>query len=359
MISCHTIWKGRAGILALCDEKQFRYEVTKTATQKEVWNNSERLESYFQKIEREHVPRAIIKQHSFVTKPAQSPDLDYGYARLWYGVSTESHPDIVHGSDPEAGEMNSVVRSRHVLFIQVPNMTKSEDMDLASFQSECSDKEMQKVFGRQRCTVTLGTSTEGFPKIAKFVVQWNVSGKMVPHRQFTASMSRDPPSLFSLIAQLAFHGPLWQLQPFRKAGFIPPLLFQSCIEEEVCGGTRCSRMSMPEVAFLMEISTIPKRHTMCLRALSKLFLNSVKLGGETTSLESLFLCPTNLWVKNLLLISNLNLPDIEPKPSLTQLTQLQAIPLGPASGHQREEIDAVPCEEAAHHNEAFSQYPPS
>ncbi|OWK61520.1 hypothetical protein RLOC_00005780 [Lonchura striata] len=47
-------------------------------------------------------------------------------------------------------------------------------------------------------------------------------------------MSRDPPSLFSLIAQLAFHGPLWQLQPFGKAEFIPPLLFQPCIEEEVC-----------------------------------------------------------------------------------------------------------------------------
>lgn len=54
-------------------------------------------------------------------------------------------------------------------------------------------------------------------------------------RRFTVSVSRDPPSLFSLIAQLAFHGPLWQLQPFRKAEFIPPLLFQPCIEEEVCG----------------------------------------------------------------------------------------------------------------------------
>ncbi|KAI1243649.1 hypothetical protein IHE44_0001282 [Lamprotornis superbus] len=54
-------------------------------------------------------------------------------------------------------------------------------------------------------------------------------------RRFTVSMSRDPPSLFSLIAQLAFHGPLWQLQPLRKAEVIPPLLFQPCIEEEVCG----------------------------------------------------------------------------------------------------------------------------
>ncbi|KFR14276.1 hypothetical protein N306_11279, partial [Opisthocomus hoazin] len=42
---------------------------------------------------------------------------------------------------------------------------------------------------------------------------------------FAVSMSRDPLSLLSLIARLAFHGPLWQLQPFWKAEFIPPLLF--------------------------------------------------------------------------------------------------------------------------------------
>lgn len=54
-------------------------------------------------------------------------------------------------------------------------------------------------------------------------------------------MSRDPLSPFSLIAQLAFHGPLWQLQPFWKAEFIPPLLFQPPVEEEVCGGD-----SMPQ-----------------------------------------------------------------------------------------------------------------
>lgn len=54
-------------------------------------------------------------------------------------------------------------------------------------------------------------------------------------RRFTVSVSRDPPSLFSLIAQLAFHGPLWQLQPLRKAEVIPPLLLQPCIEKEVCG----------------------------------------------------------------------------------------------------------------------------
>ncbi|KFV02299.1 hypothetical protein N340_11100, partial [Tauraco erythrolophus] len=47
---------------------------------------------------------------------------------------------------------------------------------------------------------------------------------------FAASVSRVPLSPFSFIAQLAFHGPLWQLQPFWKAEFIPPLLFQPHIE---------------------------------------------------------------------------------------------------------------------------------
>ncbi|KFQ18238.1 hypothetical protein N331_10699, partial [Merops nubicus] len=47
---------------------------------------------------------------------------------------------------------------------------------------------------------------------------------------FTGAVSRDPLSPFSLIAQLTFHGPRWQLQPFWKAEFIPPLLFQSYIE---------------------------------------------------------------------------------------------------------------------------------
>lgn len=37
-------WKGRAGTLALCEEKQFCYEVTKAATQKEDLNKGERLE---------------------------------------------------------------------------------------------------------------------------------------------------------------------------------------------------------------------------------------------------------------------------------------------------------------------------
>ena len=36
--------KGRAGTLALCEEKQICYQVTKAATQKENWNEGERLE---------------------------------------------------------------------------------------------------------------------------------------------------------------------------------------------------------------------------------------------------------------------------------------------------------------------------
>ena len=51
-----------------------------------------------------------------------------------------------------------------------------------------------------------------------------------------------------------------------------------------------------------------KGHTMCLRALSKGFLNSLRLGAVTTALGSLFQCPSTLWVKNFFLISNLNLP---------------------------------------------------
>lgn len=43
-------------------------------------------------------------------------------------------------------------------------------------------------------------------------------------RRFAVSVSRDPLSLFSLIAQLAFHGPLWQLQPFWKAEYSSPPL---------------------------------------------------------------------------------------------------------------------------------------
>ncbi|NXG65009.1 PROS protein, partial [Hemiprocne comata] len=52
----------------------------------------------------------------------------------------------------------------------------------------------------------------------------------------------------------------------------------------------------------------PKVHTMTLTALSKCFLNIVRVGAITASLGSLFQCSTTLWVKNPLLMSNLNLP---------------------------------------------------
>ena len=52
----------------------------------------------------------------------------------------------------------------------------------------------------------------------------------------------------------------------------------------------------------------PKSHTMCLRAVSRFFLNSVRLGAVITSLGSLFQCPNTLWVKNFFLILSLNLP---------------------------------------------------
>lgn len=55
----------------------------------------------------------------------------------------------------------------------------------------------------------------------------------------------------SLVAQ--FHGPLWQLQPFWKAEFLPPLLFQPGAEGRSVAGTGCRRMPMSAVAFLMEI----------------------------------------------------------------------------------------------------------
>ncbi|KAJ7396323.1 rna-directed dna polymerase from mobile element jockey-like [Pitangus sulphuratus] len=44
--------------------------------------------------------------------------------------------------------------------------------------------------------------------------------------------------------------------------------------------------------------TISKSHTSCLRVSSKCFLNSDSLGAVTTSLGSLFQCPTSLWMKN-------------------------------------------------------------
>lgn len=47
---------------------------------------------------------------------------------------------------------------------------------------------------------------------------------------------------------------------------------------------------------------------MCLRVLSKCFLNSVWLGAMTASLGSLFHYQTNFLVKNFFLISSLNFP---------------------------------------------------
>lgn len=47
----------------------------------------------------------------------------------------------------------------------------------------------------------------------------------------------------------------------------------------------------------------PKNHT----TISKSFLNSVRFSAVTTSLESLFQCPTPFWVKSFSLIFNLNL----------------------------------------------------
>jgi len=52
----------------------------------------------------------------------------------------------------------------------------------------------------------------------------------------------------------------------------------------------------------------PKNQTIYLRALSKPFLNSNRLRAMATSLGSLSQCPTTVSVKNLFLISNLNLP---------------------------------------------------
>ena len=52
----------------------------------------------------------------------------------------------------------------------------------------------------------------------------------------------------------------------------------------------------------------PKNQTMRLRALSKCFLNSSRLGAVTTALWGLSQCPTTLWVQNLSLTPSLTLP---------------------------------------------------
>jgi len=51
-----------------------------------------------------------------------------------------------------------------------------------------------------------------------------------------------------------------------------------------------------------------------LRATSSLALNASRDGASTASLGNLFQCVTTLWVKNFLLISNLNLPCLSLKP---------------------------------------------
>ena len=55
------------------------------------------------------------------------------------------------------------------------------------------------------------------------------------------------------------------------------------------------------------------------RATSSLALNASSDGTSTTSLGNLFQCITTLWVKNFLLISNLNRPCLSLRPSLLVL----------------------------------------
>ena len=53
---------------------------------------------------------------------------------------------------------------------------------------------------------------------------------------------------------------------------------------------------------------VTNHHTRLPRATSSLALNASRDGASTTSLGNMLQCVTNLWVKNFLLISNLNLP---------------------------------------------------
>ncbi|RMC16464.1 hypothetical protein DUI87_06399 [Hirundo rustica rustica] len=52
--------------------------------------------------------------------------------------------------------------------------------------------------------------------------------------------------------------------------------------------------------------------TLCLRALPKYTLNSASLGAVTSALVNQ--CPATIWVKNLFLISKLNLPQLYCRP---------------------------------------------
>ena len=59
---------------------------------------------------------------------------------------------------------------------------------------------------------------------------------------------------------------------------------------------------------------VTNHQTRLPRATSSLALNAARDGAFTTSLGNLFQCFTTLWVKNFLLISNLNLPCLSLKP---------------------------------------------
>ena len=56
---------------------------------------------------------------------------------------------------------------------------------------------------------------------------------------------------------------------------------------------------------------VTNHQTRLPRATSSLALNSYRDGASTASLDNLFQCITILYVKNFLLISNLNLPFIK------------------------------------------------
>ena len=67
---------------------------------------------------------------------------------------------------------------------------------------------------------------------------------------------------------------------------------------------------------------VANHQTRLPRATSSLALNASRDGASTTSLGNLFQCVTTLWVKNFLLISNLNL-----------LSQFKTVPPCPITIH--------------------------
>lgn len=82
---------------------------------------------------------------------------------------------------------------------------------------------------------------------------------------------------------------------------------------------------------LLALHRHPRNLTLCLRALSKHSLNSVRLGAVTTLLEACSVLNHPLGEKPFC--------NIQPKPPLTQL---HAIYSSPVTGHQREEIGTCP-----------------